>query len=253
MLLISGLANAQTIEMSVVTDWETVSYYTSVEEIESVITSSIIHANNIFKDQLDIRIKMTYLDIPATEADDTIENHNHVGFLSESLIDYRNNNSDHYNADVTVLFTKRPLTTGTRNYVGYVYRLGSICTSLSVAIVKLADNGLDYLTVAHELGHVLGAAHDGEGACENEPSRGYLMSSSVYSGGITLSQCSIDAITTTLETNGGCLFEDNTTVVDPPEPPTTDAPFGSNSGGGAIDIFMLFALLLAVRAKNDSL
>jgi hypothetical protein len=235
----------RTIEVSVVTDWETVSSYTSIDEIESIISSTFVHASRIFEDSLDLNLKITYLDIPTTETEDIIADHTHPGFLSNSLIDYRNDNPNHRDADVTVLFTKRLLSTGTGNYLGFVHRIGSICSSISVAIVKLTDNGLDYLTLAHELGHVLGAAHDGEGPCEGDPTTGFLMSSSVFRGGVALSQCSIDKISSTIETSGQCLLEDNVAPPPPitPPPVTTDEPFG---GSGSMDIMFLLTLFIMV-------
>lgn len=244
-------ATTRTVEVSVVADWEAVSQYTSIEEIESLIKASMGHASRIFEDELDLSLKMTYLDIPATEEEDILTNNTHPGHLSNSrteysLIDYRNDNPNHRDADVTVLFTKRPLTTSGKNYLGFVHRIGSICSSISVAIVKLTDNGLDYLTLAHELGHVLGAKHDGSGTCENEPTTGFLMSSSVFLGGVSLSQCSIDAINSIFETSGQCLSEYNTSPpppITPPPPVTTDEPFG---GSGSIDIMFLLTLFIMV-------
>ncbi len=237
----------RTVEVSVVTDWETVSHYTSIDEIESIISSTFLYANNIFSNQMDISLKVTHIDIPETEAEDTIANHTHVSFLINSLIDYRNENPNHYNADVTVMLTKRDLTLGTRNLLGFGMTR-RMCSASSAALVELTDNGLDGQTLAHELGHVLGAVHDGIEPCENISTRGYLMAPLIRNGSDFLSQCSIDTINSVVEIYSNCLLEDNTTPVE--LTPITDQPFERKGGRGSIDItFLLMLLIMAVIIK----
>jgi len=248
MLLFSGLANAQIIEISVVTDWETVSYYGSVEETQSAIDAAFEYADNIFVGQLNINTQITFIDIPTTEADDTIANHTHAIFLLESLFEYVNENEEHRNADITLLLTKRNLAIGSQDVVGYA-KYKTVCSASSIAMVELVDNGLDGQTLAHELAHVLGAVHDGDAPCESTPNRGYLMSSAVHSGSDNFSQCSLDTINSTVDTYGYCLLEDNTTPVITTQPPFVETTRG---GGGKVSIAFLFFLTLAVLLFLDS-
>ena len=243
----SSFAEPRVLEVSVVTDWETVSHYTSVDEIESIISSAFGHANNIFLDQLNIDIKITHIDIPATEAEDTIENYTLVGDLANSLIAYRNENIEHASADVTVLFTKRNIV-GASNLIGFAMT-GQVCNAKSVAIVELRDNGLDYLTLSHELAHILGAIHDGDPPCENETETGWLMSSIIFNGSQFLSQCSIEKITFTINKSGSCLLEDNTTPV---EEPPVEVPPGLGGGGSASIIFLLLLFIMVVTPTRKA-
>ena len=165
----------------------------------------------------------------------------------DSLWTYRFENPEHYNADITVLITKRDLAIGSRDLAGYA-NIKSVCSASSMAIVELVDNGLDGQTLAHEIAHVLGAVHDGDEPCENEDSNGYLMSSRTHTGTDFLSQCSIDTINSTIDIFGGCLLEDNTTSVEPPV--VSDVPQSSSGGGGSIDIaFFLLLLVLSISRK----
>lgn len=246
LLLLATMSFAETcvMEVSVVADWEATSYYTSREELESVIRSTFDEASVIFTEQLNIELDVTHIEIPVTEAADVIANHTHSLFLLDSLNDYRRDNPIHRNADATVLFTKRNLvesSEGSKNLLG-VAGIRTICTDLSTAVVELTDTGLDYLTLAHELGHILGAIHDGVSPCENENSTGYLMSSSIPQASPFLSQCSINVIESIIEDYGHCLFEVNTV----PDEIIPDELDDGSSGGGSMNILFLI-LLIAVR------
>ena len=240
------VSTAQTLEASIVTDWETVSYYGSVEETRKRIEATVAYADAITSEYFGIPIEITYIDIPASESEDTIANHTHVDFLLESLFDYRNSNSDHYYSDTTIMLTKRDLTRGTQNLGGVAY-IGSVCTAKSLSITELADNGLDGETLAHELAHVLGAVHDGESPCQDTPSYGYLMSPNLHSGNFHPSQCTIDTIALHTQIFGNCLNEVN--VGPAPITPTPREERGGG-GGGSISIFFLLMLIAVFPAQS---
>lgn len=234
------VSDAQTLEASIVTDWETVQYYGSVEETRKVIEATVVYADAILDDYFGIPIEVTYIDIPASASEDTIASHRHVDFLLESLFDYRINNENHFYSDTTIMFTKRDLTRGTQNLGGVAY-IGSVCTAKSLSIVELTDNGLDGETLAHELAHVLGAVHDGEEPCEHEPSYGYLMSPNLYSGNSHPSQCTIDTIALHTQIFGNCLNEVNLAPT-----PITPTPTEKRGGGGVMDIYFLLMLIAVI-------
>ena len=77
---------------------------------------------------------------------------------------------------------------------GIAYRGGAcdINQGASLSEASLATS-FDGLVMAHELGHNLGAVHDGEGVCASTPSSTYLMAP-VLSYNSQFSQCSLDTI-----------------------------------------------------------
>jgi hypothetical protein len=237
------VSDAQTLEASIVTDWETVQYYGSVEETREVIEATVAYADAILDDYFGIPIEITYIDIPASASEDKIAKHTHVDFLLESLFDYRISNENHFYSDTTIMFTKRDLTRGTQNLGGVAY-IGSVCKANSISITELTDNGLDGETLAHELAHVLGAVHDGDEPCEDTPSYGYLMTPTLHSGNFHPSQCTIDTIALHTQVFGNCLNEVNLAPT-----PITPTPTEERGGGGAMDIYFLL-MLIAVMLRS---
>lgn len=242
LIFLSATSYARAVEVSVVTDWETVSYYGSVEETESVIQTVFEYAGNIFSEQLNIELTVVYLDIPSSASEDLVAKHTHAKFLIDELFTYRNSIPEHYSADLMVLVTKRNLAIGGQDLAGYA-NIKYICSAKSIAMIELFDNGLDGQTLAHEIAHVMGAVHDGEVPCETT-GRGYLMSSSVHNGSDYFSQCSIDTINETLEIFGDCLEpkpDSKPPVIIPPR----------KGGGGSIDLlFILLLILTAWQSGN---
>lgn len=237
------VSDAQTLEASIVTDWETVQYYGSVEETRKVIEATVAYADAILDDYFGIPIEITYIDIPTSASEDTIAKHTHVTFLLEDLVDYRISNENHFYSDTMIMFTKRDLMRGTENLGGVAY-IGSVCTAKSISVTELADNGLDGETLAHELAHVLGAVHDGVEPCEDTPDRGYLMSPWLHSGNHHPSQCTIDTIELHTRIFGNCLNEVNLAPT-----PITPTPTEERGGGGAMDIYFLL-MLIAVMLRS---
>jgi hypothetical protein len=116
--------------------------------------------------------------------------------LLEQLRDYRGATAAQQAAGVSHLLTGRNLDTST---VGIAY-LASLCDRRNGASLSEARNSVNFdaLIMAHELGHVFGAPHDGEtnddppgsAACSATP-RSFLMAPQL-NGSSTLSACSIE-------------------------------------------------------------
>src|SRR6185369_9731041 len=84
---------------------------------------------------------------------------------------------------------------GTTAGIAYV---GTVCDAQRGVSLSERSYGttISALLMAHELGHNLGAPHDGEGACASVGG-GFIMAPSV-SGVANFSQCSIDVMRTAL-------------------------------------------------------
>lgn len=237
------------LETSIVTDWETISYYGSQEEAQKAIDEAITYADTLLAQQLNIDMEVTHIDMPLTASDDTIANHSNPSALMDSVYVYVVNDQDHRNADLTVFFTTRILSSGSNEYVGWA-NIASICRSDSIVIIRLYNNGLDGQTLTHEIAHVLGAVHDGDAPCEATPIRGYLMAAATHNGTDNLSQCSIDTIITKIETSGSCLTEDNTSPPPVIAPPVIESRPAQRDGSGSVSIIFIFVLILLIVVLN---
>jgi hypothetical protein len=69
-------------------------------------------------------------------------------------------NRNRYKADVVVMLTSDTLTRGDSIGLSYEFTDHPDSAALGCAVVTLQDRGDDWVTLAHEVGHVLGAGHD---------------------------------------------------------------------------------------------
>jgi hypothetical protein len=122
----------------------------------------------------------------------------------------------------------------------------SVCSRSAAAIVRIKLNHQEYQTLAHEVGHTLGASHDGEEPCEHEPAGGYLMAASLPSTD-AFSQCTIDTIRKNMERYGDCYEGEDS-------PPTkTSASSGQPSGGGGSSDMFLGVLVVTGLVRVGSM
>ena len=77
--------------------------------------------------------------------------------------------------------------------VGIAYS-GTLCRTRYSASLAQAHNSatVDGLITAHEIAHVFGAPHDGEGQCAAIPQDQFIMSAVLNSQATEFSQCSLD-------------------------------------------------------------
>lgn len=118
--------------------------------------------------------------------------------------------------DIVVLFSGANLDGGATG----VSFLDSVCTPNAVAVVTYFTTDTDALgaALAHMLGHMLGAGHDGiDNGC---PSTGFVMSPMLdpFNPATAFSPCSIDEINAYLASSGGCLAPDPCNAADMAEP-----------------------------------
>jgi hypothetical protein len=129
----------------------------------------------------------------------------------------------------------------------------ALCSRRYAASISTAhtSTALDTLTIAHEIGHVFGAPHDGVQQCEATPQGQYIMTPTINTSISTFSQCSIDQIKAVIDSYSCVVTLPPPSPVDPPPPappPAPPAADGDGGGSGSLDPTWLF-LLLALRAK----
>jgi hypothetical protein len=179
-----------------------------------------------YAEQLGLDVRMTHLEFNHV-ADDT-----QPITLLDKLDAMRTANTLLYETGATIFFTDRRLRIGSQLYDGYAYA-NSVCSSFGVAVISFESGPL---TTAHELGHILGAPHDGEGECKTTPRTGFIMQGSGISG-TRFSQCSVDLIKKTIATTP-CLQQ-----AMPCAPAACTPPPVKKSGGGSFDELLIGFLL----------
>ncbi len=223
------------LEVSVVVDKSTADKYGP--DLNKMVDEAFVTAGDIYQRELQISIVMTRLDV----AND-IPGHTRAEALTDAFYTWRQAHPEHLAADATVLLTSRDLI----GYVGYSDGIGTMCSGNAVAVVELLQDHLAGYTLAHELGHILGAPHDGVEECTAEPKTGYVMGE-VVRPVTTFSSCSKELIKRRVEALGSCMIEKPATP--PPQGPTAGLQTG---GGGAFDWLTAAGLLglLAFRRKH---
>jgi len=244
LFLAAGVTRAESrLELSVVTDWQTVTLFGSPEKTEQAIHSIVEHTATIYKEQLGIELVLTSTQVPQDPTQDDVPADTQPEFLLRSMQEYRTNHPKHRAADVTALISSRNLHIGSKIYSGYA-NIGPVCSATSVALVSLQSTGVEAVTLAHEIAHTIGASHDGEVPCENESPTGWIMAASGTYGGDRFSACSADVIKESIERFGDCISEPPVaaSASGSTAPPVASASVSSDGGGGSWDALSALAL-----------
>jgi len=134
------------------------------------------------------------------------------------------------------------------NTAGIAFTL-ALCSQRHAASLSMAHNSaaLDTLIIAHEIGHVFGAPHDGTQQCASTPQGQYIMTPTLSTSVTSFSQCSLDQINAVIDSYA-CVVALPAPVSAPPAPPAPPpGDNGGGGGGGSLDPSLLL-LLLALRA-----
>jgi len=183
-----ALGAVEEITMGVLTD----ALFTNAKGGEAgaaaAVTARFSNIDGWFSEQVGIQINVQSIDTFDDTNDpfgDTLDTRT----LLDEVSDYRDRTPALSNLGLTHLYTGRNFDTST---VGIAWR-GLLCDSYYSAALSEGRIGLltDSLIAAHEIGHNLGAEHDGEagGSCPNEPET-FIMAPSVSSSQ-QFSACSI--------------------------------------------------------------
>lgn len=166
---------------------------------QAALEAIMVRLNNvdgIFTAQMGLEVQATDVQIYGTDPG-SLSQSTDAGTLLGSLGQLRNSNPVMSTYGVTHLFTGRDLDGDT---LGIAY-IGNICGArygTSLSEIRARGAWIDSLVAAHELGHQLGAVHDGTGACGGTPAQSYLMGAQI-NGSSELSQCSRESIFATMQ------------------------------------------------------
>lgn len=170
--------------------------YSSDQAALDAIMVRLNNVDGIFSAQIGLSVVATDVEIHGGDSfglsDSTVP-----GTLLDSLGQLRNNVPTMRTYGATHLFTGRDLDGDT---LGIAY-IGNVCGArYAASLSEIRNRGawIDSLVAAHELGHQLGAVHDGTGVCGGTATQSYLMGSQI-NGSSELSQCSRESILATMQ------------------------------------------------------
>jgi len=235
--------------VSVITDWETVLYYGSPEVTKQVIDDRMDEVKNIYKRELGLDVIVDVLQIPTSADTDFIPKDTNPNTLLIRVSSYREQNPELYATAITVLVTSRTLT---QNKEG-IAQVNGLCSSGSVAIATTVKDKLaDAILISHEMGHVFGATHDGEGdsSCPSE-SAAHVMGNVGYNFTYdTFSECSKTVIKKSFDKT--CVEPVNLPLPTPTVDNTPASTGKSGGGGGSMEwgILLMLGLLATKKLRH---
>jgi Metallo-peptidase family M12/Domain of unknown function DUF11 len=184
------------LEMQALADAAFRAQYSSDQAALDAIMVRLNNVDGIFTAQMGLEVQATDVRIYASDPG-SLSQSTDANTLLNSLGQLRNSNPVMGTYGVTHLFTGRDLDGET---LGIAY-IGNICGArYGVSLSESRNRGawIDSLVTAHELGHQLGAVHDGTGVCGGTPAQSYLMGEQI-NGSSELSQCSRQSILATMQ------------------------------------------------------
>ncbi len=189
------------LEMQALADAAFRAQYSSDRAALEAIMVRLNNVDGIFSAQVGLEVQATDVQIYAADPASLTQSTD-AGTLLSALGQLRQGNPVMGTYGVTHLFTGRDLDGQT---LGIAY-IGNICGArYGASLSEIRNRGawIDSLVAAHELGHQLGAVHDGTGACGGTPAQSYLMGEQI-NGSSALSQCSRETILATMK-HAACL------------------------------------------------
>lgn len=198
---VQALTAERKLEISVVGDASFRARYDSVDAARDAILTRLNIVDGIFSSQVGTAIEVTSFNI-ADDISNTLDATTDGALLLDSLGRLREQTTALQARGLTHLFTGRDLDGGS---VGIAYDSTLCRTRYSASLTQAHSSAtVDGLISAHEIGHVFGAPHDGEGQCASTPQNQYIMSPVLNAQANSFSQCSLEAMAP-LASSATCL------------------------------------------------
>lgn len=223
-------------------------------QAEQAMLDRLNIADGIFSAQLGLQLVAAELQVFRAEPDPFSETRDDL--LLEQLAAHARSRPELDAMAVSYLFTGREVCgEGLFGCSVNGRSTAKLCGGEAVALGEpMGSVYVDALLLAHELGHNLGAGHDGVAPCEVTPSTGFLMSQFTDKLGETISACSLAQISATLAASSCVRTIATQPPTEPPPPVTSPTPGsggGSGGGGGHPGLsILLFAGLAAVARRR---
>lgn len=198
----AALTADRKLEISVIGDASFRARYSSDDEARDAILTRVNIVDGIFSEQVGTAIEVASIDL-SPESSNALDASTDPPILLDSLGILRQQTPSLNSRGLTHLFTGRNLD---GDSVGIAYS-AALCRARYSASLAQAHNSatVDGLITAHEIAHVFGAPHDGEGACAAVPQGQFIMSPVLNSQATTFSQCSLDQMAR-LVAEASCLL-----------------------------------------------
>ncbi len=198
---VEGLSAARKLEISAIGDATFRARYASDDLARDALLSRLNIVDGIFSTQVGVAIEVTSVNM-ADSISDSLDASTDPPILLDSLGRLRQQTSTLNSRGLTHLFTGRNLD---GNSVGIGYT-ASLCNQrYSASLAQAHDSAaVDGLISAHEIGHVFGAPHDGEGQCAATSPTQFIMAPTLNSQATSFSQCSLEQMAPRVD-SASCL------------------------------------------------
>ena len=203
------------VDVATEADYEYVQEFGGSVEANREIEGVLNVVDGVYQSELLLRLQIEFQHAWAAKGESYPYTATTAGELEEQFVLYWNT---HYatekNYDLAHLWTGIPTLGGLARGIGTVCRLRSQSYALSGYDRASSNMSSNYLTPAHEIGHLLGALHpDDQTTCH-----GTIMPSSAYwlaAPGLTFCGVSRQAIAKYIENNNSCLATQTITLQPP--------------------------------------
>lgn len=245
----------EAVEISILGDADYLARYSSEAQARDAILTRLNNVDGIFSSQVGVELQVVSVDLTG-ELTAGLSATTDPSTLLEELGQLRRQTPALVDTGLTHLFTGRQLN---GNTAGIAYTV-SLCSPRYAASLTMAHNSaaLDALIIAHEIGHVFGAPHDGTQQCASTPQNQYIMTPTLTTSVTSFSQCSLDEINEVIDSYSCVVALPAPSPAQPappapsPAPPTPPPGNDGGGGGGSLDpsLLLLLLALLAARLRH---